>query len=140
VGDEIRRRLKRLDFITAFVDPRAIPPGPPLPPPGTEIASTVAFSFTTGTLVLGAIAAGARFTRAAVVIDVAFDDPGASIQLGTSASPGLLLDVGSSRPSNPGQYDSDALVVVPAPDVLVLTVSAGTSTHGVGLLLYKVLP
>jgi hypothetical protein len=134
----LQRRVKRTEFILGLINP--IPVVPPGPGPGTETAVAVNFTFMSGTMVLGVAAAGSKFNTEALLIQTAFDDPAATISFGTSGSPGLLLGVGDSKPGVAGQYQSDAIVVIPANDVLLLTVNPGASSQGAGLLFYKVLP
>jgi hypothetical protein len=134
----LQRRVKRLEFIAGFLSPLPLPIGPG---PGTEIASAISFSFVTPSpLVLGVAPASSKFNVAVLLVETPFNDPSATIQFGTSGTPGLLLSAGDSKPNVVGQYESDALVVIPVGDLLILTLTPGASTQGAGILLYKVIP
>jgi hypothetical protein len=127
---------KRIAILTPFAFK---PASPPIPYSG-ETTVAVGFSFTTPSpMVLGVIAAGSRFSRVALLIDQAFDGVGATISFGTSGDLGLLLKASDCR-AMPGQYDSNALVVIGVADVLLLSLHTVGSTQGAGVLLYKVLP
>lgn len=111
------------------------------PTPGSdEIVAVVPFDVTTPSQVLGAISAGAVINRVALLISTPFNDPTATLSLGTSANHSLFFMPSDARLSMADQYQSDALVVVPTNEILLLTVNFGAATLGEGVLLYKVLP
>lgn len=104
-----------------------------------EDVQKVSFTFSTGSpLVLGLVFAGQVLDRASLLITTAFNDALATLQLGTTAIPGLVFGVGDARPSVVGQYEHNALVSFPANDLLRLTITPGTSTQGAGILLFKI--
>jgi len=104
-----------------------------------EDVQKVSFAFNTGSpLILGIVAAGQVLDRASVLITTAFDDPSATVQLGTSGIPGLILGPADARPPVVGQYEHVALVIFPVNDLLQLTISPGASTMGAGVLLFKI--
>jgi hypothetical protein len=114
------------------------PPGPPGPPP-TEVAVGYRFTFATPSVVtLASVSPGYQFNKAIVLVETPFNAP-ASLKLGISANPALLLDVGDSRLTIAGQYHSDALVPVYAPDVLQLFLNAAGATQGSGYVFYRYL-
>jgi hypothetical protein len=135
----IQPTRKRLESLIWLALHPAVPPGPPIPTT-TELTVSLAFTFTTSSpLVLSAVAPGYKFNRAVLLVEAPFDDPSATLSVGTSGDPGLLLRSADCRLDTPNQYESDALVVIAVPDVLLLSLHAGASTQGAGLLLYKVL-
>lgn len=100
----------------------------------------VRFSFASPSpVVLGAVAPGQVLARAAVLVATPFDDPAATLELGTSAAPGLVFAAGEVdvRAAN-GTFDNDGLRPFGAPDVLLLTISPHASTQGDGIVLYQV--
>jgi hypothetical protein len=112
------------------------------PPPGPPLEAVVGFHFTFATpspQIFGAIPAGVTFSSACVLIETPFDAP-ATLQLGSSADLGLLLDVNDSRLMIAGQYQSDALVIPDVADVLVFTLSSAGASVGEGYLFYRMLP
>jgi hypothetical protein len=103
---------------------------------GDQIVS-VPFTFSSGSLVLGAIAAGSMIIRAQILINTAFNGSGASIRFGTSSNLSEFLGVADSAPTIVDQYASFSVVIQPAADVMFLTVSAPGATQGAGVLLYE---
>ena len=105
---------------------------------GTSAVAQVPFSFASPpTMILHTLFAGSLvYTGAVLVIDPF--DPGSTLELGTSASPGLVLSASESRLEEPGQYESDLMVPIPASDMLILTLSPGL-TLGRGILLYRLI-
>ena len=100
--------------------------------------SVVSFSFSTPSpVVLGSLVAGCKFDRVTVFIETPFDDDLATVSVGTSADPEMLLGTDEIASSVDGQYENDALVVVKVPDVLLLSIHPGSSTQGSGWLLYQ---
>jgi hypothetical protein len=98
----------------------------------------VLFAFNTPSpLVLGALAAGARIVRAAIVVSTPFDDNAATLSLGTPGSPALVLATTDNRPSVASQYETDLITTIGAPDTLQLTISPGASTQGGGFVFFE---
>jgi hypothetical protein len=107
-------------------------PNPPIPP-GVEFATVFEFTPATPPVVLfGSVSAGTIFSSASVLIDTAFNDPSATLELGTTLNPALLLAPGDSRLPVDNTYATELLVVIDAPDVLQLRLSLGASTLGRG--------
>jgi hypothetical protein len=106
-----------------------------------EIVAGFEFSPATPAVsVLGGIGVGATFSRASVLVIDPFDDPTASLKLGIPTDLGLLLAPWNSRLDTPGTYSSEALVVVDAPSMLLLTLTLGASTQGRGYVFFRQLP
>ena len=99
----------------------------------------VPFTYTTASpMVLQAVLVGQIVNRAVVVITTPFNDPSASVQLGVTSTPGLILGVGDVSAGTADQYGSDVLVDFASNDIMILTISPGASTQGSGLLFYRV--
>jgi hypothetical protein len=83
----------------------------PAPPSTANVDSYVlSFAFDTASpLVVASVLAGQTVLRCAVVVVTPFDDPAATLQLGTPFSPALLLAAGDVLPGQLGQYENDAL-------------------------------
>lgn len=106
----------------------------------TEVdAAPVPFTFSSGTLLLQQVLAGQVVERCSILITTVFDDPAATVALGTTASPNLLFGPSDVTLTILGNtYDQAALFKFPINDFLQLIITPGTSTQGAGLLLYKV--
>ena len=99
--------------------------------PDDDNVLTMNFTGSTGTAVLQALIAGAILVFSQISITAPFNS-GTRIQLGTSAIPNQFLDL--IEPSE-GSY-SNALVVVPQNDFLILTVQS-SSPNGSGIVFYE---
>jgi hypothetical protein len=129
-------RSKRYDALIALALARRFAPPPP-PVPG-ELVVGVPFAFNTASpLILQAVAAGTLLNRADILITTAFDDPAATLRLGTAASPSLVLAAADNLPSRLGQYQTEALTLFVAPDNLQLSISPAASTMGAGIVFFK---
>ncbi len=103
-----------------------------------EVVQKLSFTYlTTSPVLLQQVFAGAVIDRAAILIITPFNGLGASLQLGTTASPGLVLSTTDVNPSIASQYESDLFVPFPASDFLQLLINPTGSTQGEGLLIYK---
>lgn len=103
-----------------------------------EDVGVIPFLFSTASpLAIVDLPAGATLNRAEIVITEAFDDPASTLQLGTAATPGLVLDTTENDPSALGQYQSteDERAFVAA--TLQLEITPAASTTGGGYVLYK---
>lgn len=97
----------------------------------------VNFTFASGSpLLVGTQAADEMIVRSEVVITTAFDGPTAGVVLGTTSTPGLVLDTNEVKAKRQGQYLS--LEVFEAPGVATpirLTIASGGSSAGAGYVL-----
>ena len=102
------------------------------------IFKAIAFTFTTPSpFVLHAIAPGQSISRAGVIIDTTFDGIGASLSVGTPASPQLFLATADNFPSVLGQYESDKVTPFAIGDTIQLTINPGAApTQGAGFVFY----
>jgi hypothetical protein len=111
--------------------------------PVTAGATTYRTPFTFATaspLALGpALIAGNIVSATQIVIEVGFDDPAATLELGTNAAPISLNDDPENDPLSIGRYpgaDRDRLAVGAEQAQLVIT--PGASTMGSGYVLYTI--
>lgn len=96
------------------------------------------FSFSSASpIVLAQLHPGNVMTRAVIVIDTPFDDPAATVLLGTTTDPSLYLGASDSDPGVSGQYGSEQVIDFGLPDYLILTVQPNASSQGVGRLYYE---
>jgi len=89
-------------------------------------------------MVLQAITAGQLLDRAALLVEVPFDDPAATVSMGTTTDPGSVFNDSDVDLGLSGQYENRILTLFPVNDFLIFSVSPGSSTRGSGILLYKV--
>jgi len=95
------------------------------------------FTYTTASpFLIQAVTAGQLITRATLVLTQSFNDPAATIGLGTTADPNLIFAPGDVDADTTSQYDNEGLVVFPSNDYFILTLSPGASTQGAGVLYY----
>ncbi len=138
------------DSSSAFFDVEGVPPeNPGLTTPGAyELIRnstapqllSVSFAFNTASpLILVPVFAGGINARAQIQITTAFNDVAATLLLGTSANPSLVMNATDSVPSVVDSYDQSTMVTFPGPgpDKLQLTINPGTSTQGAGILYYE---
>jgi hypothetical protein len=106
-----------------------------------EIVAKVPFTFATPSpLVLQAVLPGNVLDRVSVLIQTPFNDPTATIQVGTTTDPDLVFVPGAIvlfGPLSGLTYEDLSLYEFTMSDLLILTISSGASTMGAGLLLYK---
>lgn len=96
------------------------------------------FSFASASpIVVAQVLPGNVVTRAVIVIETPFDDPAASVLLGTTTDPSLYFNASDSDPSVSGQYGSEQVLNVVLPDYLILTVQPSASSQGAGRLYYE---
>jgi hypothetical protein len=126
-------RIARLALTLAQQDPS------PVPPIGGETVVLFHFDVTTPTQVLQALPAGSAVNRAVVLVETPFNDPAATLRLGITGNLNAFISPADVTLSRAAQYQSDALVVINAVDMLIFTPSFGAATTGDGYLLYKLL-
>ena len=106
-----------------------------------ETVASVTFTFATiSPLVLQSVAAGNVLNRLSILIQTPFNDPAATLEVGTSADPSLVFNTSEIKlygPLSGLTYDNSQLFEFTLADLLLLTLSPGASTMGAGLLLYK---
>lgn len=107
--------------------------------PANERTYCAMFDYGSGERVLiGPLLAGDMVLNASVVIETAFDDPATILALGTRSAPGRILAAADITPTLSSTYGSDEIVPILVPDMLMLQVSAGSSTRGCGRALVSV--
>jgi hypothetical protein len=128
---EFKRRLKRLENLVGE--------GGGSSPLSTKSVVVVPFTFATASpLVLAPVGTSSPVVRAGIRIDVGFDGVGASLEIGTTASPGIVLGTGDNLPAFPGQYEVDFVDSFAGPDTLQLTIVPGAgATRGSGVVYYE---
>lgn len=98
----------------------------------------VPFTFATASpLDVTPILASDVIDRIGIVISTAFDDPSATLRLGTVGSPGFFLDTNQNDATTVGQYESDLITASPGTTTVRLTIQPLASTQGAGLVIYK---
>jgi hypothetical protein len=103
-------------------------------------AVQVAFDYTSPTtMTLQAVNPGDVLFHAVVVVQEAFDGPGASLQLGTTAQPGEVYGSGQALLGNPVTFDASHGLLFFQNDFLIMTFNFAGSTRGSGLLVYELL-
>ena len=105
--------------------------------PGTITEEKVPFTFSSGTLTLQSVQQGSVITGAWINITTPFNVPGALIQLGTTAYPGLVFSSGEVNPLIATKYGAPELIEFAVADFLLLAVTAVGATQGAGVLVYQ---
>jgi len=99
----------------------------------------VPFTFSTlSPVVLGTLVPGTVISRVIMTVVTPFSDPNATILLGTSADPSQFFSAPDSTLEVMGQYTSDELTEILAPDYLILTIIPLTSVSGIGKVYYEI--
>lgn len=104
---------------------------------GLQVEQKIPFTFSSGVVSIQPVKAGAILDSAWVRIDTPFDGPTASVALGTTGSPNLVIAPGEVSPSFADQFGFPEIAQFPANDTLILTVVSGGSTQGSGLLVCR---
>jgi hypothetical protein len=115
------------------------PQGPPGPAGAGSVLLKVPFLFSSGTLVLQAVGLGSLISEAYLQVDVAFNDPLASLTVGTTAVPYLLFGACDVDLTSVDQFQNSAIFQCSS-DILQLCVFPGASSQGSGILVYKYQP
>lgn len=128
-------RIARLEALVALALARGAAAGT-----AEETVVAVPFTFASGSpLILVPVMLGHVVDRVSVVIETTFDGAGASLQVGTAATPGLILATSDIDPTKLGTYTNHALFPFAAAANLELTITpGGGATQGAGLVLVKV--
>jgi hypothetical protein len=111
-------------------------------PAPSEIVVRLDFTYLTPTpAAIYALLANDLVESVKVVITTAFSDPAATIEVGTTATPGLVLapgEVGLGAGTVGDTFSNESLFVIAAPTTLQLTIAPGASVAGAGTLLAKI--
>jgi hypothetical protein len=100
----------------------------------------VAFDYTSPTtMTLQAVNPGNVLFHAVVVVQEAFNGPGASLQLGTTALPGEVFGPSQALLSNPVTFDAAHVLLFFQNDFFIMTFNFAGSSRGSGLLVYELL-
>jgi hypothetical protein len=75
---------------------------------------------------------GELIDEAEIKITTVFDDPSATLQLGTPATPNLLFGVNEIDPNRLAQFGSEDNIEILVPETLQLLIVPGVSTQGQG--------
>ena len=104
------------------------------------IHETVFFSFSTPSpMTLANLKAGDIIDEADVVITTVFDDAAATLEVGTVASPGLVLPTTKIDPTILDRtFTSSVKHEISVAEILRLTISPGASTQGAGFVLFTI--
>jgi hypothetical protein len=101
---------------------------------------SMSFAFNTASpIILVPVFIGGIMARAQIQITTAFNDPTATLLLGTSANPSFVMGPADSDPGVVDSYDQSTMMTFPGPgpDKLQLTINPGASTQGAGILYYE---
>jgi len=105
---------------------------------GAEGSATIkhAFAFNSASPIdVTPLSAGDTVIECFLKFTQAFDDPAATVSVGTVANPNIYMAPADSDPSVAGAvYESCPVEELTAPEELTLTISPGTSTQGQGFL------
>lgn len=105
-----------------------------------EIApSRVPFTFSSASpLTITTVQANDVIEEVVLVIETPFDDPAATVQIGTFANPSLVFAaVETDVTLAGGQFSNPLNEVAPVADSLILTLSPAASTAGSGYILFR---
>jgi hypothetical protein len=75
---------------------------------------------------------------AQIIITTAFDDAAATLELGTPATPGAMMNAGDSDPTTPAVYGAESPLRAAAPATFRLTITPAAATQGAGYVLAKI--
>ena len=91
------------------------------------------FSFSSvSPFVIAPLLVGQTIEEAEIKIQIPFNDPASTLQLGTPATPGLLFSTSEVDPTIVAQFGTDENVPIPVAQTLQLLINAGVSTQGQG--------
>jgi len=101
-------------------------------------STIVDFSFDSASpMVILPLAAGAVVLDAMMQIVTPFDDPAASLTLGTAADASRFLGSGDNLPAQVGGYGNDLPQYFPVAETIRLFISPGSSTQGAGKIIVR---
>jgi hypothetical protein len=107
--------------------------------PQARAVVVVPFTFATPSpFNLAIVGPSAPVVRAGIRIDVGFDGVSPSLELGTAATPDLIMGPTDSVPGSPAQYETSAVNTFGAPATLQLRITPGAgATQGSGVVFYE---
>ena len=109
------------------------------PGPAPDGGVLVPFNFSDASpLIVTNIKASNIVRDAELVIETGFDDPLATLSLGTAAAPGAILSTDKIIPSVVCTFATDENYVASVDETVILTLSPGTSSAGSGYILIHV--
>jgi hypothetical protein len=86
-------------------------------------------------LTITAISPGQFIKSTTIQITEVFDDPTATLALGTTSSPSEFLTTAQNRPRRLGDYEAIVNFLVAAAENVILTINPGASTQGQGYII-----
>jgi len=98
----------------------------------------IPFTYAASPVFLYSLAPGNIIAETRVVVETPFDDPAATIDLGTPGSPGALCAPSDCDPVRAGRYGTDRDYLAQVPETLRLVVTPGASTQGAGHVLFTI--
>jgi hypothetical protein len=105
--------------------------------------TSVLFDFSFATVspaLIQALGGSAVVEWAQVIMTTVFDDPAATLSLGTTADPSGVLSASQIDPTELAVYSTESPLRLAAPSTLQLTISPGASTQGAGYVLARIRP
>ena len=107
--------------------------------PETNLIGKVPFSYNSPSpVVLVALLAGDCVDEVDVKVETIFDDPLATVSVGTFADVNKYLSSSDVNLQVLCQYNNESNDDLTVADTLILTINPGTSTQGDGYVMYKV--
>lgn len=109
------------------------------PSPNNVEAFEIPFSYNTASpLLLYNYTAGDTMIDFEIVIETAFDDPTATLEIGPDSDPDGIYSAAMNIPDQVGIYANRCNVSYPANEAIRLTITPGTSTQGSGHVVINV--
>jgi hypothetical protein len=103
-----------------------------------EAPLSIPFDFSSSSpLALSQLLPGDIVDQVKVVIEAGFDDPAATLRVGTTQDPDLVFAAGEVACQTLGDYESEQDFKIGTATSLVLTIARGASTRGSGFVLIR---
>ena len=104
--------------------------------PGTSSFIKVSFTFTnTPSIIILSVVDGDCIVDSEIVIETPFDDPAATLSLGSVANNSLILSTIENRPTIADNYGNEENFKFAISEQIRLYINAGASTQGAGYIL-----